>query len=175
MFTGKADLESDPIVAGRPIILQSKDGHALWVSQKILTAMQPLPNEVEGGVIVRDDLGNPTGKVGILRTCSHVTERCMCIDPGVLLDNAQILANAHRPEPTHDQLALRFNLTVQDAVSHGLTSIHDAGFDPVSLEFFRRFVFLPSNPCTVTALTLLSIHADMLKKQPSQSVALSPS
>ncbi|KAI0812390.1 amidohydrolase family-domain-containing protein [Irpex lacteus] len=127
-WPSSADLESDPIVAGRPIILQSKDGHALWISQKILTAMQPLPDEVEGGVIVRDDLGNPTG---------------------VLLDNAQILANAHRPEPTHDQLALRFNLTVQDAVSHGLTSIHDAGFDPVSLEFFRRFVFSPSNPCTI--------------------------
>jgi predicted amidohydrolase YtcJ len=58
----------------------------------------------------------------------------------VLLDNAQALANAHRPEPTYEQLALRFNLTVQDAVSHGLTSIHDAGFDPISLEFFRRQV-----------------------------------
>jgi predicted amidohydrolase YtcJ len=48
-------------VAGRPVILQSKDGHALWVSQRILAAMQPLPNEIEGGVIVRDKSGSPTG------------------------------------------------------------------------------------------------------------------
>ncbi len=57
---------------------------------------------------------------------------------GVLLDNAQELANSQRPEPTYEQLEQRFNLTVQDAVAHGLTSIHDAGFDPRSLTFFRR-------------------------------------
>ena len=58
--------------------------------------------------------------------------------PGVFLDNAQELVNALRPEPTYEQLEKRFNLTVQDAITHGLTSIHDAGFDPISLRFFRR-------------------------------------
>ena len=61
---------------------------------------------------------------------------------GVLLDNAQELANSHRPEPTYEQLALRFNLTVQDAIASGLTCIHDAGFDPRSLRFFRRSVLV---------------------------------
>ena len=61
--------------------------------------------------------------------------------PGVFIDNAQELVNALRPEPTYEQLEKRFNLTVQDAVAHGLTSIHDAGFDPISLQFFRRYVF----------------------------------
>jgi hypothetical protein len=28
-------------------------------------------------------------------------------------------------------------LVVDHAISHGLTSIHDAGFDPRSLEFFK--------------------------------------
>ncbi|KAI0093329.1 amidohydrolase family-domain-containing protein [Irpex rosettiformis] len=131
-WPSSADLESDPVVAGRPIILQSKDGHALWVSQNILTAMQPLPDEVEGGVIIRDESGQPTG---------------------VLLDNAQILANAHRPVPTYEQLQLRFNLTVQDAVAHGLTSVHDAGFDPVSLEFFRRYAEETTLPIRVYGMT----------------------
>ncbi|KAJ3554225.1 hypothetical protein NM688_g3217 [Phlebia brevispora] len=112
------DFESDPIVAGRPIILQSKDGHALWVSKTILNKMEPIPHEVEGGVIIRNADGEATG---------------------VLLDNAQELANAHRPEPTYEELEQRFNLTVRDAVARGLTSIHDAGFDPRSLEFFRRY------------------------------------
>ena len=64
--TLQADLESDPVVAGRPIILQSKDGHALWVSQKILDAMDPIPDEVEGGVIARDPSGKPTGSLALL-------------------------------------------------------------------------------------------------------------
>ena len=81
--------------------------------------MAPIPDEVEGGIIIRDSYGAPTG---------------------IFIDNAQELVNALRPEPSHEQLEQRFNLTVQDAVAHGLTSIHDAGFDPVSLRFFRRYV-----------------------------------
>ena len=55
------EMESDPVIRGRPVVLQSKDGHALWVSQKILDAMAPIPAHVEGGYIVRDETGNPTG------------------------------------------------------------------------------------------------------------------
>ncbi|KAI8975925.1 amidohydrolase family-domain-containing protein [Trametes punicea] len=110
-------LEADPIVAGRPVVLQSKDGHALWVSLTVLQSMEPLPDEVEGGVIIRDSFGKPTG---------------------VFLDNAQDLVI--RPEPTHKQLQKRFAATVKDAHSVGLTAIHDAGFNPMSLEFFRRHI-----------------------------------
>ncbi|KAI0818459.1 amidohydrolase family-domain-containing protein [Trametes gibbosa] len=108
-------LDADPIVAGRPVVLQSKDGHALWVSKSVLRSMEPLPEEVEGGVIVRDSFGKPTG---------------------VFLDNAQDLVI--RPEPTYKQLQKRFAATVKDAHSLGLTAVHDAGFNPMSLEFFRR-------------------------------------
>ncbi|RPD54198.1 hypothetical protein L226DRAFT_523911 [Lentinus tigrinus ALCF2SS1-7] len=108
-------LEADPVVAGRPVVLQSKDGHALWVSHAVLQAMNPIPDEVEGGVIVRDSFGRPTG---------------------VFLDNAQDLVV--RPEPTYKALQKRFAATVKDAHAYGLTSVHDAGFNPISLEFFRR-------------------------------------
>lgn len=50
------------MVAGRPIVLQSKDGHALWVSKKVLQAMGSIPDEVEGGIIIRDSSGKPTGE-----------------------------------------------------------------------------------------------------------------
>lgn len=108
-------LEMDPIVRGRPVVLQSKDSHAMWISKKALALSSPLPSEVEGGVIVKDSFGNPTG---------------------VFLDNAQNLVK--RPAPTEQNLLRRFNTAVTDALSCGLTSIHDAGFDPVSLEFFKR-------------------------------------
>jgi predicted amidohydrolase YtcJ len=55
--------------------------------------------------------------------------------PGVFLDNAQFLVTV--PPPTYKDLEKRFQFVVADAVSHGLTSIHDAGFDPRSLEFFK--------------------------------------
>jgi hypothetical protein len=54
---------------------------------------------------------------------------------GVFLDNAQYLVPI--PPPTQKDLEKQFNLVVTDALSHGLTSIHDAGFDPKSLEFYK--------------------------------------
>lgn len=108
-------IEDDQVLRGRPIVLQSKDGHAQWVSEAILNSTLPLPNEMEGGVIVRDSAGNPTG---------------------VFLDKAQALVR--RPALTHEDKSIRFKLTVQDALSKGLTSLHDAGFDPASLEFFEQ-------------------------------------
>ncbi|KAF8813640.1 hypothetical protein BYT27DRAFT_7083829 [Phlegmacium glaucopus] len=110
-----ADLDADSIVRGRPVVLQSKDCHALWVSSKIIEASLPLPEAVEGGVIVRDNAGRPTG---------------------VLLDNAQELLK--QPELTESDLLRHFKVTVRDAHRNGLTSIHDAGLDPTSLAFFNR-------------------------------------
>ncbi|KAG9316428.1 amidohydrolase family-domain-containing protein [Chiua virens] len=102
-------LEEDPVVHGRPVVLQSKDGHALWVSKMVLQLSGPFPQEVEGGVIFRDALGIPTG---------------------VLLDKAQ-------------------HLPAKDALSFGLTSVHDAGFQPVSLELFERLATEGSLPIRI--------------------------
>ncbi|KAJ3836255.1 amidohydrolase family-domain-containing protein [Lentinula raphanica] len=110
-----ADLESDPIIRGRPVILQSKDCHALWLSQRALESSLPFPEEVDGGLIVRDFSGRPTG---------------------MLLDNAQDLVK--QPQLHEDELLRRFNSAIQKAVEYGLTSIHDAGLDPASLSFFRK-------------------------------------
>lgn len=57
------DLESDPVIRGRPVVLQSKDCHALWLSQKALESSLPFPQEVDGGLIVRDASGKPTGRL----------------------------------------------------------------------------------------------------------------
>jgi len=54
----------------------------------------------------------------------------------MLLDNAQDLVK--QPTLTKSDLLERFQITVRDALANGLTSVHDAGLDPASLEFFRR-------------------------------------
>lgn len=60
-FCPQEDLEANPDIAGRPVILQSRDGHAIWVSRRTLEDNAPFPDEVDGGVIFRDEQGNPTG------------------------------------------------------------------------------------------------------------------
>ncbi|KZT19709.1 hypothetical protein NEOLEDRAFT_1141709 [Neolentinus lepideus HHB14362 ss-1] len=136
-FPTAADLEADSVVKGRPVVLQSKDGHALWVSEAVIRSMEPLPDSVEGGVIVRDDSGKPTG---------------------VLLDNAQELVE--KPPLTEKDLLRRFKYVVQDGLANGLTSIHDAGFSPVSLAFFKSQAEQGNLPIRIYGMTYFEETAD---------------
>jgi hypothetical protein len=55
---------------------------------------------------------------------------------GVVIDNAQDYIK--KPVLTEEILLKRFRATVRDAFAMGLTSLHDAGFSPISLQFFKR-------------------------------------
>ncbi|KAF8069839.1 amidohydrolase family-domain-containing protein [Lyophyllum atratum] len=112
-----ADFEANPTTQGRQIILSGRDGHSVWVSATTLAANAPYPadTEVAGGVIVRDENGLPTG---------------------AFLDTAMDLVK--RPNLTHSDLGARFQTTVKHALGTGLTSLHDAGFDPQSFAFFTK-------------------------------------
>jgi predicted amidohydrolase YtcJ len=57
----QADLEASPILRGLPISLQRIDIHAEWVSPAILDLLGDLPDHIDGGEIVRDEAGKPTG------------------------------------------------------------------------------------------------------------------
>lgn len=56
----QVDLDQDELLRGRPIVLIRVDGHASWVSPRVLE-LTALPSDVEGGEIVRDSSGKPTG------------------------------------------------------------------------------------------------------------------
>lgn len=124
------DLDAYPLIKGHPVILQSRDGHAIWVSRATLDANAPFPDSVEGGVILRDENGEPTG---------------------VFIDNAQELIK--HPILTDDDLYRRFKTTVDHSLQHGLTSLHDAGFKPDSLAFFRRQTALGPLPIRIYGMT----------------------
>lgn len=51
------------MLVGRPIALRRIDFHAYWVSQAILNRLNPsdLDSDIDGGEIMRDGDGNPTG------------------------------------------------------------------------------------------------------------------
>ncbi|KAJ6449910.1 amidohydrolase family-domain-containing protein [Mycena vitilis] len=95
-------LEADSVIRGRPVVLQSKDCHALWVSPRVLQLSAPFPTAVEGGVVQTDENGLPTG---------------------VLLDNAQELCRL--PALTEEEMVQRFTTGVKDALAYGLTAVHD--------------------------------------------------
>jgi predicted amidohydrolase YtcJ len=57
----QADLDSDPVIKGRPVVLQSKDCHALWVTLEAMKNSLPFADEVDGGVVLKDAQGNPSG------------------------------------------------------------------------------------------------------------------
>jgi predicted amidohydrolase YtcJ len=55
---------------------------------------------------------------------------------GVFLDNAQQLV----PQPawSDDQISEFAQITLDDALAHGLTSIHDAAAEPYMIKFWQR-------------------------------------
>ena len=57
----KDDLEREPLLRGRPVLLVRVDCHVYWVSNTILSKLYDIPDEVDGGLIIRDKARNPTG------------------------------------------------------------------------------------------------------------------
>lgn len=114
-FPVASDLDQDPLLKGRQILLSRIDGHARWVSPTVLEMMGTLPEEMEGGEIIRDLTGKPTG---------------------VFVDNAMKLIPA--PAWTNEQMEGYFKQTMEEALSNGLTSIHDAASEVSHIHFLKR-------------------------------------
>ncbi|KAF8714228.1 hypothetical protein AX14_012868 [Amanita brunnescens Koide BX004] len=115
IFPTASDLDQDPVLKGRQILLSRVDGHARLVSHAVLEIMGDLPDRVEGGEIVRDSEGNPTG---------------------LFIDNAMNLIPA--PIWTDEQMSVYFDTTLKEALSSGLTSVHDAASQPHHIAFLKR-------------------------------------
>ncbi|KAI0718483.1 amidohydrolase family-domain-containing protein [Fomitopsis betulina] len=133
-FPSKEDLATRPALAGIPIALSRVDGHALWVSQAALDiAARALPGgqwpEVEGGEVVRDDKGTPTG---------------------VLMDAATALIPV--PPPSEAQMTEQLERAVHDALAAGLTSVHDAAVSSRMLAVFKKMADEGRLPIRVYAM-----------------------
>lgn len=57
----QADFDGEPLLRGRPILMRRVDGHAIWVSSRVIREAGELPGSVQGGEIIRDENGKPTG------------------------------------------------------------------------------------------------------------------
>lgn len=91
----------------------------MWVSPAVLEQIGDIPIEdVDGGKVVRDADGKPTG---------------------VFVDNAiRAYVTPVQPEKTDADRENFLRIVSNDALRLGMTGIHDAGLLPVEVEFFRR-------------------------------------
>ncbi|GHE43069.1 amidohydrolase [Sphingobacterium griseoflavum] len=109
----------DKYFPNTPIFLSRIDYHAALVNSKAMELAQiDSLFRVEGGLIVSDSLGRPSG---------------------VLVDNAMSLVAQHIPLPEERSLLLRLRRAQDSLFSVGLTSIVDAGLTMEQLDYLKKF------------------------------------
>jgi predicted amidohydrolase YtcJ len=109
------DFDREPLLRGRRISLARIDVHASWVSNRVLQLMTPLPEDIDGGLIIRDEHGKPTG---------------------IFVDNAMDLIPS---QPFSEARAMEyFTRATGDALAVGLTSVHDAFSVPDEIQFYKK-------------------------------------
>nr|HAD51488.1 amidohydrolase [Algoriphagus sp.] len=107
-----------------PVFLRHASGHASLTNAKALelagiaNLKGERPGEVEGGEIIVDDLGNPTG---------------------VLTERASNLVARLVPEETPERAEEALTLALQELVEKGITSFHDAGSGQDVIDLVQKF------------------------------------
>ena len=108
-----------------PVVLFRVDGHAAWINSRALALIAegndsngPFP-DVEGGRIVRDAHGKPTG---------------------VFVDNAVGVVMKKVPAYTRTEIRRSISMALQECLSFGLTSVHDMGIDEEDYSVYQELL-----------------------------------
>ena len=123
----------DAAVSNNPVWLRRIDGHAGWANSAALRAagVTAASRDPEGGKILRDASGNPTG---------------------VFIDEAMELIDRIVPPPTQEQRKARVLAAAQAIAATGLTGIHDAGIDSSTITAVRELIDEKRFPIRVYAM-----------------------
>ena len=126
-FPTAADLSRSTLLQRFPIVLRRVDVHALWLSEKgldmVMREAKGFPSspkedhKVEGGLVVRDASGKPSG---------------------IFIDNAMNFAYQVVPEWTDDQRKIFLNAATEGLVRVGITAVGDAATDLKAANFYKR-------------------------------------
>ena len=106
-------------VPRHPVYLERIDGHAALVNQRAmeLAGVRRSTEEPEGGRILRDPDGYPTG---------------------ILVDEARLLVWARVPPPSPQEFQARIKAAMVEMNKWGLTGVHDAGVGTDTLEVYEE-------------------------------------
>ncbi len=109
-----------------PVYLRHASGHAGFANAKAMeiAGVMQLDEEgvpsadVEGGEIIRDELGNPTG---------------------IFSERAQGLIGQHIPENTRETDMRAFKMAVENCYQNGITGFHDAGVGRETISLYNEY------------------------------------
>jgi predicted amidohydrolase YtcJ len=109
-----------------PVFLRHASGHAGFANAKAMQlsgvnqlSIEKLGKEVgEGGEIIRDPLGNPTG---------------------LFNERAQGLISSNIPDDSEETNTQALELAMAACARNGITSFHDAGASRENIELFKKF------------------------------------
>lgn len=111
----------DAAIADHPVWLKRVDGHAGLANTAAMKAagVTAATKDPEGGRIIRDAKGNPTG---------------------VFIDAAQSLVEAKMPAPSHELRKKRILAAAKNIAANGLTEMHDAGAEGSTIACVRELI-----------------------------------
>ena len=137
-------VDLDALTGTRPAFLQRVDGHAAWVNSAALAmaGIGPKTPDPEGGRILKDAAGRPTG---------------------ILLDAATQLVEKLIPQPSSAELEARLKAGLIALRADGFTAVADMGVDARELAAYRRMAAAGALPIRVFAY-LNHDHALMLRE-----------
>lgn len=123
----------DETLPNVPVWLERIDGHAGWANSAALEIAGITKETVspEGGKILTDELGNPTG---------------------ILIDTAMSLVEKHLPPQNRQLMQQQLNAAGEHLLSLGITSMHDAGIDKGTYDFYRELAANGNLPLRVYAM-----------------------
>lgn len=137
-----------------PVYLRRVDGHAVWINQtalKLCDISSKTP-DAEGGKIICDESGNPTG---------------------VFIDNAINLIEMHLPVPSQDELSGWAKTAMTECNRFGLVGVHDAGVDSAKLTIYEKL--LKDHKLTLRVNAILSVDdEEFLEEQYKLGVRVDP-
>ncbi|MGH8174998.1 MAG: amidohydrolase [Steroidobacter sp.] len=123
----------DAVISDRPVILTRIDGHAVWVNSAAmkLAGVTSATQDPDGGQIVRDASGQPTG---------------------VFVDAASVLIEGHLPQSTDAQIKRALHTAMQELASLGMTGVHDAGVDEQQYRLYQELGAAGELPVRIYAM-----------------------
>ncbi len=124
----------DKVAPHNPVILNRIDGHAIWVNSKAMEIAKrstDLRIEIDGGIVLRDRFGNPTG---------------------IFVDNAVATIKNVVPEYTKEEKTGLYKRAFDECLKYGITGVHDMGTDKIDFEIYRELVNAHQLPVRIYAL-----------------------
>ncbi|MCX4024698.1 amidohydrolase [Spartinivicinus marinus] len=123
----------DKQIKDRPVWLRRVDGHAGWANSKAMqiAGISRTTPDPEGGQIIRDSEGNPTG---------------------IFIDNAMDLISKHIPEISLQEEIALLPEALNQLAKLGLTSVHDAGINSQTVAAYKTLAEQSQLPIRVYAM-----------------------